>query len=103
SLGLISRASVRTITAAIRVKHEKEALVGRLGAALQEVEAAGRAKTSFLATMSHELRTPLNAIIGFSEMLYEQRHGPLGSHQYRDYARDIYHSGKHLLDLVKIG
>jgi two-component system, cell cycle sensor histidine kinase PleC len=100
SLGLISRASVRTVTAAIRVKHEKEALVGRLGAALQEVEASGRAKTSFLATMSHELRTPLNAIIGFSEMLYEQRHGPLGSHQYRDYARDIYHSGKHLLDLV---
>src|SRR5262249_29439941 len=100
SLSLITRASQRSITDAIRVKYEKDQLLERLNVAMQDVEAAREAKTSFLATMSHELRTPLNAIIGFSEMLYEQRHGPLGSAHYRDYARDIYHSGRHLLDLV---
>ena len=100
ALTVISRSGLKTITATIRMKHDKDALVERLGQALEEVEAAGQAKTSFLATMSHELRTPLNAIIGFSEMLHEQRHGPLGAPHYRDYARDIYHSGKHLLDLV---
>ena len=81
SLGIISRAARRTITNAIRIKHDKEALIDRLAVALAEVEAAGRAKTSFLATMSHELRTPLNAIIGFSERVHEQRHGPLGATQ----------------------
>jgi signal transduction histidine kinase len=100
SLTIVSRVARRTIINAIRTKYEKQALADRLAAALTEVEASGRAKSSFLATMSHELRTPLNAIIGFSEMLNEQRHGPLGANQYRDYVRDIHHSGKHLLDLV---
>jgi two-component system cell cycle sensor histidine kinase PleC len=71
---------------------------------LQEAQAraeqASRAKSQFLANMSHELRTPLNAIIGFSEIIRDQTFGPVGSPQYRDYARDIHHSGQHLLSLV---
>ncbi len=35
---------------------------------LEEVHAANRAKTTFLATMSHEIRTPINAIIGMLEL-----------------------------------
>ena len=60
-------------------------------------EMANRAKAEFLANMSHELRTPLNAIIGFSQMMEQQTFGPLGSEKYREYCRDIHHSGAYLL------
>jgi two-component system cell cycle sensor histidine kinase PleC len=68
--------------------------------AKEEVEAANRAKSSFLATMSHELRTPLNAIIGFSEMMQARAFGPLGSPRYEEYAGAINVSGRHLLSLI---
>ena len=77
-----------------------------LGAALREpdqksreLEAASRHKSEFLASMSHELRTPLNAIIGFSEVLLERMFGELNERQ-DDYLRDIWSSGKHLLELL---
>jgi signal transduction histidine kinase/CheY-like chemotaxis protein len=63
------------------------------------LEIAGRHKSEFLASMSHELRTPLNAIIGFSEVLLERMFGELNERQ-DDYLRDIWASGKHLLELL---
>ncbi|QFY59521.1 PAS domain-containing protein [Rhizobium grahamii] len=66
----------------------------------ERAEAANKAKSEFLANMSHELRTPLNAILGFSEILQDQMFGPLGSTKYDEYARDIHHSGKHLLNVI---
>jgi signal transduction histidine kinase/DNA-binding response OmpR family regulator len=63
------------------------------------LEVAGRHKSEFLASMSHELRTPLNAIIGFSEVLLERMFGELNERQ-DDYLRDIWSSGKHLLELL---
>jgi two-component system cell cycle sensor histidine kinase PleC len=68
--------------------------------ALEETEAANRAKSRFLATMSHELRTPLNAIIGFSEMMHAELLGPMGNKRYVDYAGSINDSGRYLLDLI---
>ena len=65
-----------------------------------EAESASQAKSAFLATMSHELRTPLNAILGFSEIMMLETFGPLGSPNYRDYSRDIYDSGAHLLRVI---
>ncbi|SHG96527.1 PAS domain S-box-containing protein [Chryseolinea serpens] len=53
----------------------------------------------FLANMSHELRTPLNAILGFSELLIDQKIGPLNTRQ-RQYLQDIHESGSHLLQLI---
>jgi signal transduction histidine kinase/CheY-like chemotaxis protein len=63
------------------------------------LELASRHKSEFLASMSHELRTPLNAIIGFSEVLLERMFGELNERQ-DDYLRDIWSSGKHLLELL---
>ena len=65
-----------------------------------EAETANAAKSAFLANMSHELRTPLNAILGFSEIIGQQAMGPGAMERYSDYARDIHHSGTHLLSLI---
>jgi PAS domain S-box-containing protein len=63
-------------------------------------ERASSQKTEFLARISHEIRTPLNAIIGFSELIMDEKFGPVGNERYRDYLRDINRSGNHVLDLV---
>ncbi len=79
---------------------ERKRAEEQLRLALMDAEQANQAKSDFLATMSHELRTPLNAIIGFSDMIEGQFFGALGSEKYREYARDIQKSSKHLLALV---
>jgi signal transduction histidine kinase len=71
-----------------------------LVAARRAAEAANQQKSDFLAKISHEIRTPLNAIIGFSEVMMEERFGPIGSERYRAYLRDIHVSGAHLLSLI---
>ncbi|HEV2505731.1 MAG TPA: histidine kinase dimerization/phospho-acceptor domain-containing protein [Mesorhizobium sp.] len=63
-------------------------------------ERASSQKTDFLARISHEIRTPLNAIIGFSELMVDEKFGPVANERYRDYLRDINRSGNHVLDLV---
>lgn len=63
-------------------------------------ERASSQKTDFLARISHEIRTPLNAIIGFSELMVDEKFGPVSNDRYRDYLRDINRSGNHVLDLV---
>ncbi len=65
-----------------------------------QAERASSQKTDFLARVSHEIRTPLNAIIGFSELMMDEKFGPVGNDRYRDYLRDINRSGNHVLDLV---
>ena len=63
-------------------------------------ERSSSQKTDFLARISHEIRTPLNAIIGFSELMVDEKFGPVANDRYRDYLRDINRSGNHVLDLV---
>ncbi len=81
----------------IREREKAEAL---LRAATEAAEVANEGKSVFLANMSHELRTPLNAIIGFSEMMQAELFGELGNDRYREYARDVNQSGRHLLDVI---
>jgi signal transduction histidine kinase len=70
-----------------------------LASALDQLAAANRHKSEFLASMSHELRTPLNAIIGFSDVLAEKLFGDLNARQER-YVQHILASGRHLLSLI---
>ncbi|MEZ5799944.1 MAG: histidine kinase dimerization/phospho-acceptor domain-containing protein [Nitratireductor sp.] len=77
-------------------KKAEEELVG----ARRSAELASEQKSDFLARVSHEIRTPLNAIIGFSDIMIEERFGPVGNERYREYLRDINRSGVHVLDLI---
>jgi signal transduction histidine kinase len=68
--------------------------------ARSEAEKASAAKSDFLARISHEIRNPLNAIIGFSELMMQERFGPIGNDRYRQYLKDIHGCGEHLISLV---
>jgi PAS domain S-box-containing protein len=67
--------------------------------AKEEAERTSKFKDQFLSTMSHELRTPLNAVLGFSDLLADERYGPLNEKQ-RRYIDHIHTGGKHLLTLI---
>ncbi|MBM3529730.1 MAG: PAS domain S-box protein [Alphaproteobacteria bacterium] len=71
-----------------------------LRAAKRTAEQASLAKSEFLAKVSHEIRTPLNAIIGFSEVMMQERFGPVGNERYKQYLKDIHASGGHLVSLL---
>lgn len=68
--------------------------------ARRAAEVASQQKSEFLAKISHEIRTPLNAVIGFSEVMLEERFGPIGNERYREYLKDIRLSGSHLMSLI---
>jgi two-component system, sensor histidine kinase len=71
-------------------------MVRDLAAARDAAEAAGRARSDFLAVMSHEIRTPMNGIIGATGLLLDR---PLGAEEL-NYVRIIRQSGDHLLQLI---
>lgn len=103
----LSRGLHSTALAMVEYRAEKDSLIAELeeasaisDEARRRAEAANKSKSRFLATMSHELRTPLNAIMGFSEVMEKELLGPLGSDLYREYSRNIYESGNHLLQLI---
>src|SRR5690242_10579397 len=70
-----------------------------LAARRAEADAAGRARSEFLATMSHELRTPLNAVLGYAQLLDMGVLGPATPEQQTHLAR-LQTSARHLLRLV---
>jgi signal transduction histidine kinase len=67
-------------------------------AASAETGASGR--LDFLAKVSHEVRTPLNSIIGFTELMLQERFGPIGNKRYSGYVEDIHQSGLYALSLL---
>ena len=66
---------------------------------LEEVEAASRVKTDFLATMSHELRTPCHVVLGYLQLVMDGGLDPLTPKQHRALGR-VYDNVRELLDLV---
>ncbi|HEY0420436.1 MAG TPA: ATP-binding protein, partial [Acetobacteraceae bacterium] len=84
--------AVRTYTDITERRRNVQALADARDAA----EAAGRARSEFLAVMSHEIRTPMNGIIGVAGLLLDM---PLGSTE-QHYVRIILDSGQHLLQLI---
>jgi PAS domain S-box-containing protein len=73
-------------------RRTEEALV----AAMQEANAANKAKSAFLAMMSHEIRTPLNGVIGMAEVLAQ---APLRPRELES-VRTILASGRTLLAVI---
>lgn len=84
------------VTAAVRDTTERKRQLEEQNRRMQE---ANRLKSEFLANMSHELRTPLNAIIGFSELMVNEKVGPLSA-EHKEYLGDILTSARHLLQLI---
>ena len=85
--------------AAIQLEARVEDRTRDLQEAMLLLEAGSKHKSEFLANMSHELRTPLNSILGFSDLLRDQKVGPLTEKQAR-YVYNIRESGRHLLTLI---
>jgi PAS domain S-box-containing protein len=86
-------AVLQDLTARKRIEQE-------LVDARRKAERAFQEQSELLTKISHEVRTPINSIVAFSEVMLEERFGPIGNERYRGYLRDIGASGTHIVSLL---
>jgi len=65
----------------------------------QQLEAANKHKSDFLARVSHDLRTPLNAIMGFTRIVLRRMEGQMPDLQ-KENLQKVLISSEHLLNLI---
>ncbi|MDO4557487.1 MAG: PAS domain-containing protein, partial [Planctomycetia bacterium] len=92
-----NRTFLRSAAHIIELMVERERSRQQLVSALQQAQAAARAKNFFIASVSHEIRTPLNAVIGFAELLKDCDVSP---ETRREYLESIRYAGRSLLQLI---
>lgn len=80
----------------IRDITDERAAAEVLNEAKSAAEAAGRAKSDFLATMSHEIRTPMNSIIGMTRLMLQAD----PDEKQRNYLQKVDASAKNLLTII---
>jgi PAS domain S-box-containing protein len=68
--------------------------------ARRRAERASLEQSELVAKISHEVRTPINSIVAFSEVMLEERFGPIGNERYRGYLKDIGASGTHVVSML---
>jgi PAS domain S-box-containing protein len=96
---MLVAAAIRDVSARTLLENQVQRKNEKLVEQYRRVQEANRLKSEFLANMSHELRTPLNAIIGFSELMYTGKVGPMPPDQH-EYIGDVLASARHLLQLI---
>src|SRR5258706_12456896 len=80
-------------------KKEVEEFSHTILLAKEEVERGSKFKDQFLSTITQDVGTPLDAGLGVSDLLADERYGPLNDRQQR-YVTHIHTGGKNLLKLI---
>ena len=88
----------RAVTACVRDISARKRMESELRSALDEAQAASRAKTQLLANASHELRTPLMAVLGGSELL---RDPATPADERAEHLDAIERNGRQLLERIR--